>query len=106
MFSSAIVQTVDFCARHRRGVIFGGLLLAVVAAAYDVERFSINTDVEALVSQSLPWHQRQVVLSEAFPQRRLDVVITAPAAEGAEEATNRLAQELAKHSDRFRTVGQ
>ena len=39
------------------------------AAIYDVRHFSINTDVERLISQDLPWHERQVALTQAFPQK-------------------------------------
>jgi hopanoid biosynthesis associated RND transporter like protein HpnN len=106
MFNSAIVRTVDFCAYHRWAVISGGLLLAIAAVVYDVGHFSIDTDIEALISENLPWHQRRLVLSKAFPQRSLVAVVKAPTPEDAEQATNRLAQELAKHPDMFRTVGQ
>ena len=40
-------------------VILIGTLLMVATAGFDYERFSITTDVEALISRNLPWHQRQ-----------------------------------------------
>ena len=76
------------------------------AAAYDVARFSINTDVEGLISQSLPWHQRQLELSQAFPQKGISAVVKAPTAENAEQATNALAQALSKNPKLFPLVGQ
>jgi len=62
--------------------------------------------VEALISPSLPWHQRQIALSDAFPQNGIAAVISAPTAENAEQATNALAQRLQKRPDLFRTVTQ
>src|ERR1035437_8382733 len=69
MLNSAIIQIVDFCVQRRwQGLCFG-ILLAVVSATYDVRRFSITTDTDSLISQDLPWHQRQSALSKAFPQK-------------------------------------
>jgi len=70
MLTSVIVRIVDFCARHRRSLIAAGILLVTAATAYDFARFSINTDIQALISQDLPWHQRQLALSEPAPGPR------------------------------------
>ena len=76
------------------------------AAIYNVRHFSINTDVERLISQDLPWHERQVALTRAFPQTGLSAVITAPTPENANQATNELAQALAKNPKLFPRVAQ
>ena len=78
----------------------------VATAGFDYNRFSITTDVEALISQSLPWHQRQFAFAEAFPQNGIAAVISAPTPENAEQATNALAQRLTKSPDLFRAVVQ
>jgi uncharacterized protein len=106
MMNSAIVRIVDFCARHRWTIIIAGTLLMLAAAAYDVARFSINTDIEGLISETLPWHQRQLELSNAFPKKGILVVVKAQTAENAEQATNVLAQTLSKNSDLFPVVEQ
>ena len=106
MMNSVIVRIVDLCARFRWTVIVLGTLLMLGAAAYDAARFSVNTDVEGLISQSLPWHQRQLQLSQAFPQKGISAVVKAPTAENAEQATNALAQALAKNPKLFPLVGQ
>jgi uncharacterized protein len=106
MLNSVIVRIVDFCARHRWLVILIGTLLMAATAGFDYERFSITTDVEALISQSLPWHQRQFAFAEAFPENGITAVISAPTAENAEQATDALAQQLAKRPDLFRAVVQ
>src|SRR6202000_720890 len=106
MMNSAIVRIVDFCARHRWIVIASGALLMIATAGYDAARFSINTDIESLISQKLPWHERQLQLARAVPQKAVSVVVKAPTSENAELATNALAQALAKNSGLFPLVGQ
>src|SRR3954471_16376147 len=96
MIKSAIVRIVDYCARYRWTVVVAGTLLMLGALGFDAAKFSINTDVESLISQDLPWHQRQVELTKAFPQKGISVVVKAPTAENAEMATNTLAQWLSK----------
>jgi uncharacterized protein len=104
MLKSAIVSVVTFCARRRWQVLTLGILLIAAAAAYDVARFSITSDTENLISQTLPWHQRQSAFSKAFPESGITVVITAATPENAEQATSALEQELSKHPDLFRAV--
>jgi hopanoid biosynthesis associated RND transporter like protein HpnN len=106
LINSAIVSIVDFCARHRRAVIVFGTLLMLATATFDATHFSINTDVEGLISQNLPWHQRQLELSQDFPQKGISAVVKAPTAENAELATNQLAQQLSKNPKLFPLVGQ
>jgi hypothetical protein len=77
MLNSAIVRIVDFCAQHRWQAVAIGILLTAAAATYDVARFSITTDTQSLVSQDLPWHQRQSAFSKAFPQNGILAVVTA-----------------------------
>jgi uncharacterized protein len=106
MMNSAIIRIVDSCARYRRTVVVAGTLLMIGAATFAGARFSINTDVEGLISQNLPWHARQLQFSQAFPQNGISTVVRAPTAENAEQAANELAQTLAKNSKLYPTVGQ
>jgi hypothetical protein len=106
MINSAIVRVVDLCARYRWTAIAIGVVLMLATAVFDVARFSVNTDVQGLISQNLPWHQRQIQMAEAFPQNGIAVVVKAPTAENAELATNQLAQALAKNPKLFPRVGQ
>jgi uncharacterized protein len=106
MMNSVIVGVVDLCARFRWTVIVLAMLLMVGAAAYDVARFSVNADIEGLISQSLPWHQRQLELSRSFPQKGISAVVSAPTPENAEQATNALAQQLSKNPKLFPLVAQ
>src|SRR5271154_2247372 len=106
MMTTPIVGLVDLCARYRWTVIIVGLLLLLGTATYVAGHFSINTNVEELISQKLPWHQRQVELTKSFPQRAISAVISAPTAENAEAATNKLAEGLAKNPSLFHAVVQ
>jgi uncharacterized protein len=106
MINSAIVRIVDFCARYRWTVVVAGALLMLGAAAFSASRFSINTDVEGLISRHLPWHARQLQLSRDFPQNGISAVVRAPTAENAEQAANEFARTLAKNPKLFPMVGQ
>ena len=88
MLKSTVVRIVEFSARHKWLMTIVGAALMVAAATYDVARFSITTNVEALISQSLPWHQRQLAFSDAFPQKGISAVVRAPTSENAALATD------------------
>ena len=106
MINSLIVRIVDTCARYRWTTIIAGTMLMLGAGAFAAAKFSINTDVEGLISQDLPWHQRQLAMSKAFPQNGISVVVKAPTSENAELATSALAQRLSKNQNLFPLVGQ
>ena len=50
MINAAIVRVVDLCARHRWMAVGIGVLLMLGTAAFDAARFSVNTDVQGLIS--------------------------------------------------------
>jgi len=106
MLNSAIVRIVGFCARYRWTVIVTGIVVMIATGVFAVTRFSITTDVESLISESLPWHQRQLELSNAFPQQGITAVVTAPTAENADQSTARLAQALSKNPQLYPIIGQ
>jgi hopanoid biosynthesis associated RND transporter like protein HpnN len=104
MLTSKIVRIVEFSARHNWLIVIVGVVLMVAATTYDAARFSITTDVEALISQNLPWHKRQLAFSDAFPQKGISAVIRAPTAENAAMATDALVPELSKSTKLLRSV--
>lgn len=106
MITRAIGGIVDLCGRHKWKTIVLGALLMLGSAAFDVARFSITTDVEALISQRLPWHERQIQFKDAFPQEGVTVVVYGPTAENSEIATNELAARLRQNPTLFRSVVQ
>ena len=104
MLNAGIVNIVDFCAERRWLVFAVGILLAVGAATFDLKYFSITTDTESLISENLPWRQRQAALSKAFPEKGISVVVTAATSENAKRATEVLRWDLSKRPDLFRSV--
>jgi hopanoid biosynthesis associated RND transporter like protein HpnN len=104
MLKSTVVRIVEFCARHNWLMTIIGAALMVAAATYDAARFSITTDVEALISQSLPWHKRQLAFSDAFPQKGISAVIRASTSENAAMVTDALVPELSKSPKLLRSV--
>jgi uncharacterized protein len=104
MIKLVVTSVVGFCARHPWPVSVAGLLLAMAAGAFDVTRFSINTDTENLIANDLPWRQRQSDFNRAFPQKDILVVVTAPTPEAAEQAAGLLEGRLIGHSDLFKSV--
>ena len=63
MLKSVIVAIVTRCTRHAWGVIIVASLLAVGSAVYAAMHFGINTDVNTLISQDLPWRQREMFVA-------------------------------------------
>ena len=106
MLSTFVVRIVNFSASYRWPVIVAGSILMLVTAGFDYAEFKISTDVEALISRTLPWHQRQIAYSAAFAQGGMVAVVSAPTIENAGQATNALTQQLAKRGDLLRTVTQ
>jgi uncharacterized protein len=104
MLTPKVVRIVEFSARNNWLIVIVGAVLMVAAAAYDAARFSIDTNVEVLSSQSLPWHKRQLALSEAFPQKGISAVIRASTSENVAMATDALVHDLAKSPMLLRSV--
>src|SRR5258707_7955035 len=93
----AIVRIVDFSARYRWMIVIAGALLMLGAATFDATRFSIDADIEGLISEDLPSHQRELLMLHAFPQKRILRVVKALTAENAEQTTIAMTQTLSKH---------
>jgi uncharacterized protein len=106
MLNAAIVRTVEFCTRHVWGVIILALVLAAVSGTYTVRHFSIDTNVNNLISRDLPWRKQELEYQAAFPQSRelILVVVEAPTPEQTSAATRTLAEGLSKKTDLFRSV--
>ena len=108
MLTAAILRIVDVCTRFSWLVVAVALLLSALSAGYAVNHFAINTDVSKLISPNLPWRQRELAYSAAFPQRDATIlaVIDARTPEQADEAAKRLAQRLAEQPELFKSVQQ
>ena len=106
MLRSKIVSIVDICTRFPWAIIAIAALLTVVTAIYSVRNFSINTNVNRLISQDLDWRQRELAVDRQFPHRNETIlaVIDAPTSEQATEANAALVKRLQEQPALFQTV--
>src|ERR1700722_20069203 len=97
---------VEWTSQHPLKIILAFLILTFVSGLYVVQHFSINTDVNALISADLPWRQRELAYESAFPQSTQGIlaVVDAPTPELAGAAATALADQLSQHDGLFRSV--
>src|SRR4029079_4801239 len=106
MLRSKIVSIVDICTRFPWAIIAIVAILTVITAIYSVRNFTINTNVNRLISQDLDWRQRELAVDRLFPHRNdtILVVIDAPTSELATEANAALLQRLQGQPALFQSV--
>ena len=97
---------VGWTSRHPLQIIIAFVLLTAFSGLYVVRHFSINTDVNALISADLPWRQRELAYESAFPQSTQGIlaVVDAPTPELAGAAATALADQLSQHDGLFRSI--
>ncbi len=108
MLKKLIISTVRFCAGRPWSVIAIGIFLAAVSATYVADRFEINTDISKLISNDLPWRQRELAFFKAFPgtETTIIAVIDAPTPELADDAALKLSKQLAQEKEVIKSVRQ
>lgn len=101
-----LLGVANFARRHAVVVVCAVLLLAGVMGWYSFHSLGLNSDVDTLFSESLPWRQRQIAFSQAFPQFTdlLIGVIEAEIPEEADATAADLAQRLAQDTAHFKSV--
>src|SRR5947209_2083721 len=67
MLQQAIVTTVDYCARYAIQIVGIALLVGLGCGTYAARHFAIDADVNKLISQDLPWRQREATFDAFFP---------------------------------------
>ena len=94
---------VESTSQHPLKIIVAFVILTFVSGLYVVRHFSINTDVNALISADLPWRQRELAYESAFPQSTQGIlaVVDAPTPELAGAAASALADQLSEHRRTF-----
>ena len=97
---------VESTSQHPLKIIVAFVILTFVSGLYVVRHFSINTDVNALISADLPWRQRELAYESAFPQSTQGIlaVVDAPTPELAGAAASALADQASEHDGLFRSV--
>ncbi|HEY5107114.1 MAG TPA: MMPL family transporter [Caulobacteraceae bacterium] len=103
-----VARLVAFSCGRARLVAGLGLALGILALAYAVSNFSMNTDVDKLISKSLPFQQRQAAFSRLFQPEgdQIVSVIDAATPELADTAAEALTSRLRSRPDLFHDVVQ
>jgi hopanoid biosynthesis associated RND transporter like protein HpnN len=106
MPSVNFASIVDFCIRRRWWMVLASALILAVSAVYVARNFTLNSDVNALLSPHLPWRQRQIAYDAAFPAQATSILalVSAPTPEFATAAAAALTDRLRPQSEHFRSV--
>jgi uncharacterized protein len=108
MVKAALVSIIRFCTGYAYATIAVSVLISAVASYYAADHFAINTDVSNLISDDLPWRQREIKYERTLPthEESVLVVVDAPTPELATLARAALAEELSKNKELFPTITQ
>jgi uncharacterized protein len=106
MLQSWINKAANTCVRHYWAVIAAALVLTVISGVYAARHFAIDTDVNDLLSEKLPWRQNEIAFNAAFPQVADIIVVDVGAGspEAAKSAARAVKQALANKPDLFRSI--
>lgn len=105
MLTNIVVSVVRTCTRFALPVVIFSLLLTVGAGFYTARNFSINTDINKLISPDLDWRKRDNQFEEAFDRDRLILaVVEAATPEMAGAAAKALGEKLATDKKNFESV--
>src|ERR1700722_8011289 len=74
---------VEWTSQHPLKIIVAFVILTAVSGLYVVWHFSTNPDLNAFISASPPWRQRELVYESSFPQSTQGIlaVVDAPTPE-------------------------
>jgi predicted RND superfamily exporter protein len=75
VLTSAVVSIVRFCTRFAILIVVLSLVLAIAAGFYTAHNFSINTDINKLISPDLDWRKRDSQFERAFDRERLILAV-------------------------------
>jgi hopanoid biosynthesis associated RND transporter like protein HpnN len=106
MLRSKIASVVNICASHGWPVVVIAAILAVLCGYYSAINFTIDTNVNKLISRNLDWRKNELALDAAFPYRHETIVavIEAPTSELASQATAELVEKLSTQTAVFNSV--
>jgi hopanoid biosynthesis associated RND transporter like protein HpnN len=105
VLTSIVVSIVRACTRFAVPVVVLSLILSIGAGYYAAHNFSINTDINKLISPDLDWRKRDNQFEHAFDREKLILaVVEAPTPELANAAAKALAEKLKGDTRRFESV--
>jgi uncharacterized protein len=106
MLASVVTLVVRFCTKFPWLIIVLGLIGAAYSGDYAAAHFAINTDINKLISQNLEWRKRELEFEKLFPGHfgSTLVVVDAPTAELATQASDALTRRLVAEPKLFRSA--
>jgi uncharacterized protein len=105
VLTSIVVSIVKACTRFASLTVLVALILAITAGYYTARHFSINTDINTLISANLDWRKRDNQFGEAFDRdRTILAVVEAPTPELTSAAGKALAEKLSGDRQHFESV--
>jgi hopanoid biosynthesis associated RND transporter like protein HpnN len=101
-----IARIVEWSRSHALKLVAGVLVLTLAGGIYSARNITIDTDLDKLISQDLPWRLRAAEMDKAFPQNvdLLVAVIDGVTPDQAEDAATDLADKLKSQDTLFRNV--
>jgi hopanoid biosynthesis associated RND transporter like protein HpnN len=100
-----VVTVVEVCTRFALATVLFALILAVAAGFYTARNFSINTDINTLISPKLDWRQRDNQFDHAFDRdSTILAVVDAPTPELTSAAGSALKHRLSQDTQHFQSV--
>ena len=107
MLTRIVVLIVKVCTRFAPLTVLVALILAVAAGVYTARNFTINTDINTLISSNLDWRKRDNQFEKAFDRERtILAVIDAPTPELTSAAAAALERKLSGDTQHFESVQQ
>jgi hopanoid biosynthesis associated RND transporter like protein HpnN len=105
VLTSIVVSIVKACTRFASLTVLIALVLAVAAGYYTANNFSINTDINTLISPTLDWRKRDNQFDQAFDRdRTILAVVDAPTPELTTAASAALEKKLVGDTKNFDSV--
>lgn len=105
MLTNIVVSVVRTCTRFALPVVVFSVLLSIGAGFYTARNFSINTDINKLISPDLDWRKRDNEFEKAFDRERLILaVVEAATPELTSSAAKALTAKLSADKTNFEAV--
>ena len=105
MLTRIVVSIVKACTRFAPLTLVVALILAVAAGVYTARNFTINTDINTLISSNLDWRKRDNQFEKSFDRERtILAVIDAPTPELTSAAAAALQRKLSGDTQHFESV--
>lgn len=108
MFASFVLSIVEFSRKFSLFLVLAALGTSLGLGIYVAKNISINTDINQLLSEDLPWRKQEKVLEKAFPQKVDTLVVMIDGEDGmkTEKAAAGLAEKLSSMPDTFSFVSR